>query len=61
MVKQVPGDNHEVRVEFDSFVHELFEGAVEILPSHFQAVLGVAQVQVCGMNKTERFQIVILS
>jgi hypothetical protein len=41
-MEQVAGDNHEIGLQLDGFIHDFGEDVVEVLASSFQTVLRVA-------------------
>ena len=54
-MEDVSRNYHEVRLQFDGFVHYLPERCVEVFATYIQIILGIAQMQISRVDKTERF------
>ncbi len=55
-MEQVASDYHEVWFKLNCSVHKFSKRVVEVLASCFKTVLGVTQVQIGCVDKTESFQ-----
>src|SRR2546421_5604156 len=51
LIKEVSGNDHKVDRTIDRLVHDVPEGAAKIVKTFAHAILLVAQVCICYMNK----------